>query len=55
MSKLKRNTLGYCPKCRDKSVKVKCRTRKRDGVRNRVEYCENNGCPYVQELPFPEN
>ena len=54
MPKLKRRPLGYCPTCKDKSVKVKCYTRKRDGVRNRVEFCTNEGCGYSQELPFFE-
>lgn len=38
--------MGECPKCNEKSVRVKVYR----GVR-RVEYCTNKGCGYSLQLP----
>ncbi len=44
--------LRQCPKCKERSIIVRCYTRKKDGIRNRVEYCLNKGCGYRKDLPF---
>ena len=47
--------LGWCPHCKEKSVRVKVYIRKRDGKKCRCEYCINKECPYKMYLPFPED
>lgn len=42
--------MNYCSDCKEKSIKVKCYTRKTDSMRRRVEYCINKGCKYSKDL-----
>lgn len=48
--------LGYCPKCKERSVRTKVyspemRDIRTIGVLKRVEFCINRGCGYKLELP----
>ncbi len=38
--------LGVCPKCQERSVRVKIYAETK-----RVEFCTNKGCGYTQQLP----
>ena len=48
----KSTKLRWCPKCNERSVKVKVYKRFSGEVR-RVEFCWNKGCGHRQDLPFP--
>jgi len=42
----------YCSKCKENSAVIKIYSRKATPtIMRRVEYCENKGCGYRQELP----
>lgn len=46
--------LGYCPHCKEHSVKVKIYKKKTGDItliQNRVEFCINKGCGYKLDLP----
>lgn len=46
--------LRYCPKCKEKSVRVKIYKKTTGEItlaQNRVEFCINKGCGYRQGLP----